>query len=641
MLRTSAFALGLAIVSSSCTQPGQSTAGLSPDGAIGITAGISPAGAFQVAIRHRGKTLVAPSPAGIMLADRPFRALAETARETIVPATGCTGERVSARETVQNGRQLILETSACNDGAAFRLVAPARPGADPWRIAGESTRFVMARNDACLGVRHAKFFNSHEGDYRPIRLQALKHDDLLDLPLTCATGTAGETYALTESNIEHYAAAYLTGTATGDSVSVRLTPRPDDDRLAVVLPAEQRVTTPWRIVMIADRPEQLVENRMVQRLAAPSRIADTTWIKAGKAAWGWWSGLLAPDIPNAGHNMATYRRYIDFAGRMGLRYYVIDQGWASRPTGEGQPADVLTPSDGIDVPQLVEYARRRGVRIWLWTDWKSLDGRLDAVLAQWRAWGVAGMKVDFIYRQDQAVVGFYHHLLATAARHRVLVNIHAAFVPRGLETTYPNFLTQEGVMGNEYNRWSRKVTAGYDVRAAYTRATIGPMDYTPGGFRNVTPAAFSPQAPAPEVMTTRAHQLALFVLYPSPLTSLADAPVAYRTADGRWAPGVSFLRMVPTTWDETRGVAGSLGQWIAVARRKGSRWYLGAITDGTARTVSLPLGFLGSGRWTVRAWADGASPTSIDKRTGEVNAGGRLSITLAANGGAALMFEQR
>ncbi|MEJ7661858.1 MAG: glycoside hydrolase family 97 C-terminal domain-containing protein [Hymenobacter sp.] len=177
--------------------------------------------------------------------------------------------------------------------------------------------------------------------------------------------------------------------------------------------------------------------------------------------------------------------------------------------------------------------------------------------------------------------------------------------------------------------------------APLTRATIGPMDYTPGGFRNVTPVAFSPQAPAPEVMTTRAHQLALFVLYPSPLTSLADAPVAYRTADGRWAPGVSFLRMVPTTWDETRGVAGSLGQWIAVARRKGSRWYLGAITDGTARTVSLPLDFLGSGRWTVRAWADGASPTSIEERAGEVTAGGRLGVTLAASGGAALMFERR
>ncbi|MEJ7661860.1 MAG: glycoside hydrolase family 97 N-terminal domain-containing protein [Hymenobacter sp.] len=209
----------LAIVSSSCAQPGQSTAGLSPNGAIGITAGVSPAGAFQVAIRHRGSTLIARSPAGIVLADRPFGALVETAREAIVPAAGCTGERVSARETVKNGRQLILETSACNDGAAFRLVAPARPEADPWRIAGEH-RFVTARNDACLGVRYAKFFNGHEGDYRPVRLQALKHDDLLDLPLTCATGTAEETYALTESNIEHYAAAYLTGTATGDGVSV-------------------------------------------------------------------------------------------------------------------------------------------------------------------------------------------------------------------------------------------------------------------------------------------------------------------------------------------------------------------------------------------------------------------------------------
>lgn len=641
MLKKGALTLALAIVSGSCAQPGPSTAGLSPDGAIGITAGISPAGVFQVAIRHRGRALVDPSPAGLLLADRPLGPLTEIAREAIVPAAGCTGERVSAHETVRNGRQLILETSACNDGAAFRLVAPARPGADPWRIAGESTRFVTPRNDACLGVRHAKFFNSHEGDYQPVRLQALKHDDLFDLPLTCATGNAGETYALTESNIEHYAAAYLTGRASGDGVAIRLTPRPDDDRLAVVLSAGQRVTTPWRIVMIADRPERLVENRMVQRLAAPSRIADTTWIRPGKAAWGWWSGLLAPDVPNAGHNMATYRRYIDFAGRMGLRYYVIDQGWASKPAGEGQPADVLTSADGIDVPALVEYARRRGVRIWLWTDWKSLDGRMDAVLERWQAWGVAGMKVDFIYRQDQAVVGFYHRLLATAARHRMLVNMHAAFVPRGLETTYPNFLTQEGVMGNEYNRWSRKVTAGYDVRAAYTRATIGPMDYTPGGFRNVTPAAFSPQAPAPEVMTTRAHQLALFVLYPSPLTSLADAPVAYRTPDGRWARGVSFLRVVPTTWDETRGVAGAIGQWIAVARRKGPRWYLGAITDGTTRTVYLPLDFLSHGRWTVRAWADGASPTSIDERTGEVGADGRLGVTLAANGGAALIFERR
>ncbi|KQN27595.1 hypothetical protein ASE88_14700 [Sphingomonas sp. Leaf38] len=640
MFLKGAFGLALAVILGSCSKPAVSTVSLSPDGTIGIDAGISSAGAFQVSIQHRNKTLIYPSPVGILLADRPFRSLVETGRQAFVPAFGCSGERLSAREKVQGGRMVVLETSACDDGAAFRLIVPAMAGPGKWRVTGESTRFVTARNDACLGVRHAEFFNSHEGDYRPVRLRALTHDDLYDLPLTCATGQAGETYALTESNIENYAAAYLTGTASGDGVSIRLTPRPDDDRLAAILPVRQPITTPWRIVMIADRPERLVENQMVQRLAAKSRLADTTWIQPGKAAWGWWSGLLAPDVPNAGHNMATYRRYIDFAGRMGLRYYVIDQGWASTPSGRGRPADVLTPAKGIDVPELVEYARRRGVRIWLWTDWKSLDGRMDTVLARWQGWGVAGMKVDFIYRQDQAVVGFYHRLLATAAQRRMLINMHAAFVPHGLETTYPNFLTQEGAMGNEYNRWSRKVTAGYDVRAAYTRATIGPMDYTPGGFRNVTPAAFSPQAPAPEVMTTRAHQLALFVLYPSPLTSLADAPVAYRTSDGRWAPGVTFLRDVPTTWDATRGIAGAMGEWIAVARRKGNRWYVGAITDGRTRAVSLPLAFLKDGRWTVRAWLDGTTPTALDRRTGEVGATGTLGVRMSANGGAALIFER-
>ncbi|MET3826042.1 alpha-glucosidase [Sphingomonas sp. PvP055] len=613
---------------------------VSPDGTIGIAAGIAPNGAFEVSIRHRGKSLIDPSPAGILLADHPFGPLVETGRTRLIAALGCPGERISAREKGPRGRAVILETAACDDGAAFRVIVPGHPSEGVWRVTGESTRFVTARNDACLGVRHEKFFNSHEGDYKPVRLRTLKHDDLYDLPLTCATGREGETYALTESNIENYAAAYLTGTVSGNAVSVRLTPRPDDDRLAVVLPAGEKITTPWRIVMIADRPERLVENRMVQRLAAPSRIADTTWIIPGKAAWGWWSGLLAPDVPNAGHNMATYRRYIDFAGRMRLRYYVIDQGWASKPSGPGQPADVLTPAEGINVPELVEYARRRGVHIWLWTDWTSLDGRMDAVLARWQGWGVAGMKVDFIYRQDQAVVGFYHRLLATAARHRILVNMHAAFVPRGLETTYPNFLTQEGAMGNEYNRWRRKVTAGYDVRAAYTRATIGPMDYTPGGFRNVTPAAFSPKAPAPEVMTTRAHQLALFVLYPSPLTSLADAPVAYRSADGRWAPGVAFIQQVPTTWDETHGIAGAMGEWIAVARRNGERWYVGAITDSAARTVTLPLVFPKNGRWKVRAWIDGKTPSALGDRTGKVRAGTRLGVPIAANGGAALVFER-
>jgi len=630
-----------------CTMSAPPKPGRSPDDRISIMSGVSKRGELEVAIRHDGAILIGPSPVALEFADRPIGPLTEIGRiESPVRKTRsgrgrCRGNVVVARER-ENARRIIrLETVACDDGAAFRLVVPPQPGITRVRISGETTRFAVPRDDSCLGVRHRKYFNSHEGDYRPVRLRTIAVGDLYDLPLTCTTGRGGETYALTESGIDDYAAAYLTGTPDRSAIAIRLTPRPDNDAIAVSGPMPKAgIVTPWRVVMIADRPERMIENRLVQDLAAASRIGDTSWVRPGKAAWGWWSGLLAPSVPHAGHNMATYRRYIDFAARLGLPYYVIDEGWAAGATRKGGSADVLQSAPGIDVPSLVAYARARGVRLWLWSDWKSLDHRMDAVLARWQQWGVAGLKIDFIYRQDQDVVAYYHRLLANAARHRLLVNIHAAFVPRGLERTYPNFLTEEGVMGNEYNRWSRKVTAGYDVRIAYSRGTIGPMDYTPGGFRNVLPSAFSPKARSPEVMTTRAQQLALFVIYPSPLAVLADAPVAYGDGHGGWAPGTEFLREVPTIWDETRGIAGAFGQWIAVARRRGDRWYVGAITDERARSISLPLSFLGNGSWHVRAWLDGRSPPDLDRRAGTLGPAQNLVIPLAASGGAVLVFER-
>lgn len=618
----------------------------SPDGMVAIRSALHNDGKLWISIRYRGQILIAPSPVGVEVADAPIGPLVQFARSQrpSADASGtakCATQQLEVREASGARRTLRLETRACDEGAAFRLVIPAQPGFTTVRLYGETTRFNIPRDDHCLGVRHEKFLNSHEGDYAPLRLGSIAPGDLFDLPLTCMPGRGQQTYAITESRIENYSAAYLTGTADRGGVAIKLTPRPDNDALAVVakIPAEG-LATPWRVVMVADRPERMIENRLVDALAAPSRIGDRSWIEPGKAAWGWWSGLLAPDVPDAGHNMSTYRRYIDFAARLGLRYYVIDEGWAFDPKGKDTPADVLRPAAGIDIAELVRYAQARGVRLWLWADWKSLDGNMDGVFAQWQRWGVAGIKIDFIYRQDQDVVAFYHRVLATAAGRHLLVNLHAAFVPRGLAVTYPNFLTQEGAMGNEYNRWSRKVTAGYNVRAAYSRATIGPMDYTPGGFRNVTPAQFSPKAPAPQVMTTRAQQLALFVVYPSPLAVLADAPSAYRDEDGGWAPGVEFLREVPTVWEQTRGIGGTFGQWIAVARQHGNRWYVGAITDEHARSATLSLAFLGSGRWRVRAWLDGDTPAGLKRLAKTVDASTNLVVPLAANGGAALIFER-
>ncbi|MBB5711803.1 glycoside hydrolase family 97 protein [Sphingomonas xinjiangensis] len=636
---------------------------VSPDGRIAID--LSRAGDGQLAFRvtHDRAEIVARSPIGLTLSSdegkaasplldltilsfakregRERYAVVGTAREVDRPYAAL---MVHARERSGEQRLLDVELRAYDGGAAFRLVVPPQARMGLVRIGEETTAFRFPANYACLGVHQSELANSHEGEYMPVAANALKRRGYYDLPLVCRTGRGGETLAISESNVENYAGAYLVALPERHpGVAVKLTPHLENPKLAVDTPmVEGGVASPWRVIMIADRPEALVASTLIDDLAAPSRVLDPRWITPGKAAWGWWSGLMARDVDTPGHNQATYRYYIDFAGRFGLPYYMIDWGWAWRDPSrqEKNPlADITRTTDGVNLPALVRYARERKVRLWLWVNWKALDGRMEEALALYQRLGIAGIKVDYLDRQDQEMVAFYHRLLSTAAKHHLMVNIHASFVPRGLDRTYPNYMTQEGVMGVEYNRWSKRDTAGNHVRLAYTRAIIGPMDYAPGAFRNVTPAAFVARKHAPEVMTTRAHQLAMFVVFPSPLTMLADAPGAYVDAQGGLAPGADFVRLVPTAWDETQGIAGEFGNMIAVARRQGSRWFVGVLNDEQARNVILPLSFLGAGKWRLASWRDGATPKAVVTGSGQVHAGrGGLRVRLEANGGAALML---
>jgi alpha-glucosidase len=246
-----------------------------------------------------------------------------------------------------------------------------------------------------------------------------------------------------------------------------------------------------------------------------------------------------------------------------------------------------------------------------------------------------GVKVDFMNRDDQVMVEWYEKLFAAAARHHLMVDMHGAYHPTGAIRTWPNFITQEGVMGAEYNKWSRRVTASHNVHLAYTRALLGPMDYTPGGFQNVSPAQFEPRFLAPEVQTTRAQGLAMYVIYDSPFACVSDSPAHYLGQDG-----LDFLSAVPTSWDETRFLAGDLGEYVVVARRRGADWYVGAMTDDRPRSVELRLDFLGAGDYRARVYADGRLPNELVISDQTARRGGQLHLMLAGSGGAVIRFSR-
>jgi alpha-glucosidase len=339
-------------------------------------------------------------------------------------------------------------------------------------------------------------------------------------------------------------------------------------------------------------------------------------------------------------DMAAYRRYIDFAAASGFPYYLIDAGWA---LGSGGCCDALPTTDitraaeGIDMPALVRYAKDKGVGLILWAHWEHVKSRMDEVLDTYARWGIKGVKIDFMGRDDQDMVDFYQRVAAGTAKRHLLLDLHAAYVPAGLERTYPNFITQEGVLGAEWDKMKKTVTPEHNLMLPYTRMLAGPMDYTPGGFRNGTPGTFQVRAVLPFTQNTRGQELAKYVVYDSPLQMVSDDPDAYRDA-----PGFDFIRRVPTAWDETRYLAGEPGRDIVLARRLGKTWYVGAMSaDDAATTKQVALDFLPAGRYRATIWEDGATPNDVKRREQDVTAKGGLTLKLAAAGGATVVLEPR
>jgi alpha-glucosidase len=542
---------------------------------------------------------------------------------------------VSLEESAGARRRLQLVFRAYDDGAAFRYRIPAQAALKEFEIVDERSEFRFDENHMSWPMRLRTFHSNYEQEFEPATLNTIQPGAKIGLPLVVKV-VGGPYAAIAEADLEDYAGMYLQGLeGVPNAVVSRLSPFGGAEEGSAVR-ASAPHESPWRVVMLGDAPGRLVESTLLLSLNPPPAFRDTSWIKPGKAAWDWWSGQVAEGVAQPGMNDATMKHYIDFASEMGFEYMLVDAGWYTKKPSYGDDADTkadITKSiPEIDLPGLVAYARGRKVGIILWLHWIPARDQMDRAFPSYERLGVKGVKVDFMDKDDQQTVGFYHRILRVAAEHHLLVDLHGAYKPTGLVRTYPNYLTQEGVLGAEYNKWSARVTATHNVTLPFTRMLVGPLDYTPGGFRNVTRAAFKPQDKFPLVMTTRAQQLAMYVVYDSPLQMVADHPGAYRGQ-----AGADFLRVVPTSWDETRVIEGSIGEFILAARRRGREWFVGGMTNELPRTLRLPLGFLGRGEYELTEYADGPDAASDAKQlavsTRKVRAGGTLNLKLAPSGG--------
>lgn len=443
---------------------------------------------------------------------------------------------------------------------------------------------------------------------------------------------------MTEANLTDYAGMYLAGVQGEPGVlTSKLSPLPNRNDGAKVL-GKTPHASPWRVLMIADDPGRLIESNIVFHLSAPSAIADTSWIKSGKTTFPWWNGYALEGVDfEPGVNTATMKHYIDFCAEQGIPYHSLDGldiAWYGGPIRPDGPTDITTAAPSIDLPEVLRYAKEKGVRLRVWLHWKALKPQIDVAFRKYEEWGIEGVMVDFMDRDDQEMVRFYQEMAEKAAKHHLTLTLHGAYKPTGMERTWPNVLSYEAALNQEYNKWQSPGVRGtpprHNLDIGMVRMLAGPLDYHQGGMRSVLPEAYRFRDQAPPVQGTRGHQLAMYVVYQNHLPMMADYPAAYRGQ-----PGLEFVVEVPTTWDETRVLHAEVGKCLIIARRKGNQWYVGGMTAEQPRELRLPLGFLAEGAHTAKLLLDKptAGPNALESRAESVSQDTDLRVRIPPSGG--------
>ncbi|MEX0986617.1 MAG: glycoside hydrolase family 97 protein [Bacteroidales bacterium] len=533
-------------------------------------------------------------------------------------------------------RKLIIEARAYDDAIAFRYIVPEQPNMQEFQLTRERTEFKISKDAITYAQLLPNFAHSYESEYLKLPISAFSHqgsvvnDALIALPLLMdIPGVAW--VAINEADLHGYSSMYLTNLSqswAGHWLEGLLAPKFEDTKVCVTgtLP----LISSWRILQVGNAPGDLIESNILTNLNAENVIEETSWIRPGKASWNWWSGSIGPDGESE-FSTEGMKYYIDFAAASGFEYMLIDAGWQVK-------GDITRMNGKVDIPLLIEYANQKGVGIWIWIHYDDAVKQMSEAFPIYEKWGVAGLKIDFIERDDQEGVEFYYRVAEKAARHQLMLDFHGSTKPTGLSRTYPNILGYEGVVGMEVSKGSLRDNPDLQLMLPFTRMLQGYMDYTPGGFINVTKEEFVPRRNKPMVMGTRAHHLAMYVVYESPIQMVSDHPGAY---EGQ--PSFQFIKDVPASWDEIKVLNGIPGEFITIVRRKGDEWFLGSMTNWNPRQFEVPLDFLGSGKYIAEIYKD--SPDSelyprhvlIEYET--VSKGQHLNINLSAAGGCAIRFK--
>jgi alpha-glucosidase len=648
VLTIAAIVLGALAAPASAQKASRKAAGplavASPGGAIVVT--LATDGQLTWSVTLRGREILKPSriamtlDGGRVLGDKPVvsataaQAIDRALKPTVHTKRAEVRDRCNERRIdFAGGYSLVIR--AYDDGVAYRWVTKL-PG--DITIVGEDVTLAFAEDQPLYFPEETSFQSHQERQYKRLRISELKPGQFSSLPAMADLG-GGVKAVLTESDLFDYPGMDLTAGAGPNTLKGLFPAYPkkvvlERDRDEKVVEREDYIARtrgtrdfPWRVLVITERDADLINTDIVFRLASETTMTDTGWIKPGKVAWDWWNALNVYGVPfKSGVNTDTYKHYIDFAAENGLDYIILDEGWYKL-------GDLLTVSSGVDMDALAAYAKQKNVGLVMWVIWKTLDLQMQPALDQFEKWGVKGIKVDFMQREDQWMVNFYERVAREAAKRKLLVDFHGAYKPTGLYRTWPNVVTSEGVLGLEQSKWGEMASPDNAVTFPFMRMLAGPVDYTPGAMINATKQDFRPVNNRPMSQGTRCQQLAMYVVFESPLQMLADSPSNYR----REPESLAFLSAVPTTWDETKALDAKVGEYILVARRHGRDWYIGALTNWTARDVEIDLSFLGAGAFRAEMFRDGvnADRVGVDyaREQKDVTAQDRVSVHLAPGGG--------